>query len=100
MVWWQMAQLRFLGMKKFPSLNLMVWRRRRPLGEVALGPFFFLGDGATVEIDLPLKTTALGEEFLWCPLTKVSSLYIDSWIPVIQIMSSVGPQGASELRLG
>ena len=35
----------------------------------ALGPFFFLGDGAAVEIDLPLKTAALGEEFSWYPLT-------------------------------
>ena len=35
----------------------------------ALGPFFFLGDGAAVEIDLPLKTAALGEEFSWCPLS-------------------------------
>ena len=35
----------------------------------ALGPFFFLRDGAAVEIDLPLKTAALGEEFSWCPLT-------------------------------
>ena len=34
----------------------------------ALGPFFFLGDGAAVDIDLPLKTAAKVEEFSWCPL--------------------------------
>jgi len=39
------------------------------LAGTALGPLFFLGDGAAVEIDLPLKTAALGEEFSWCPLT-------------------------------
>ena len=39
------------------------------LGAAALGPFFFLGDGAAVEIDLPLKMAAKGEEILWCPLT-------------------------------
>ena len=40
-----------------------------PWGQRPLAPFFFLGDGAAVEIDLPLKTAALGEEFSWCPLT-------------------------------
>ena len=34
-----------------------------------LGPFFFLGDGAAMQIDLPLKTAAKGEKFSWCPLT-------------------------------
>ena len=40
-----------------------------PWGQRPLAPFFFLGDGVAVEIDLPLKTAALGEEFSWCPLT-------------------------------
>ena len=39
------------------------------LGAAALGPFFFLGDGDAVEIDLPLDTAAFGVEFSWCPLT-------------------------------
>ena len=29
-----------------------------PWGQRPLAPFFFLGDGAGVEMDLPLKTTA------------------------------------------
>ena len=40
-----------------------------PWGQRPLAPFLFLGDGAAVEIDLPLKTAAKGEEFSWCPLT-------------------------------
>ena len=35
----------------------------------ALGPLLLLGDGVAVEIDLPLKTAAKGEEISWCPLT-------------------------------
>ena len=58
-------------------------------GSAALGPDFFLGDGVGLYMDLPLKMDAKGEEILWCPLTQVSSLYIDSRIPVIQITSSV-----------
>jgi len=34
-----------------------------PLWAAALGPFFFLGYGAAVEIDLPLKTAAKGRNF-------------------------------------
>ena len=37
----------------------------------------------------PPQGGCLGEEFSWCPLTQVSSLYKDSRIPVIQITSSV-----------
>ena len=40
-----------------------------PWGQRPLAPFFFLGDGAAVEIYLPLKTAAKGEEISWCPLT-------------------------------
>ena len=40
-----------------------------PWGQRPLAPFFFLGDGAAVEIDLPLNTAAKGEEISWCPLT-------------------------------
>ena len=39
-----------------------------PWGQRPLAPFFFLGDGTVVEIDLPLKMAALGEEFSSCPL--------------------------------
>ena len=60
-----------------------------PWGQWPLAPFFFLGDGADVEIDLPLKTAAKGEGISWCPLTQGSTLYKDSRIPVIQITSSV-----------
>ena len=38
-------------------------------GQRPLAPFFFLGDGAAVEIDLPLKTASKRKEFSWCPLT-------------------------------
>ena len=40
-----------------------------PWGQRPLAPFFFLGDGAVVDIYLHLKTAALGEEISWCPLT-------------------------------
>ena len=40
-----------------------------PWWQRPLAPFFFFGDGAAVEIDLPLKTSGKGEEFSWCPLT-------------------------------
>ena len=40
-----------------------------PLGQRPLAPFFFLGDGAVVDIDPPLKMAAKAEEISWCPLT-------------------------------
>ena len=37
-----------------------------PWGQRPLAPFFFLGDGSSMEIDLPLMPAAKGEEISWC----------------------------------
>ena len=75
--------------------------RPRPLGAAALGPFFFLGDGAAVEINLPLKTAAKGRNFRGTFDLGFLSLYrlSDSHHPDY-VFSILGLEGASELRLG